>query len=228
MRDVFANKTLACAIFAILIIITIWSSGCVHAPEGSITVSELLQNPVYNEEFTVYGRVSNMGELFCPCFTLSYGGDKVDVWYDLMVEELIEWPAVSVEGIENGDWVLVTGELRVREGVQVRETFWARRVEKTGTNERTCEDRCGDGECQEIVCQAIGCPCSETHQTCPQDCPSAGLPNPAAVYCEQNGGVFQGIETPEGTAGYCSLPDGRVCEEWAFYRSNGTECNSPE
>jgi hypothetical protein len=34
-----------------------------------------------------------------------------------------------------------------------------------------CRDLCGDGVCQEIVCMAVGCPCPETPQTCPQDCP---------------------------------------------------------
>ena len=33
-----------------------------------------------------------------------------------------------------------------------------------------CQDQCGNGECQEIVCQAIGCPCSESEATCPEDC----------------------------------------------------------
>jgi hypothetical protein len=33
-----------------------------------------------------------------------------------------------------------------------------------------CEDLCGDGKCQEIVCMAIGCPCAETKESCPQDC----------------------------------------------------------
>ena len=32
------------------------------------------------------------------------------------------------------------------------------------------EDLCGDGQCQEIVCEAVGCPCAETAQSCPQDC----------------------------------------------------------
>ena len=35
---------------------------------------------------------------------------------------------------------------------------------------RACVDKCGDGECQEMVCQAIGCPCSETEDSCPEDC----------------------------------------------------------
>lgn len=33
-----------------------------------------------------------------------------------------------------------------------------------------CKDLCGDGNCQEIVCMATGCPCSETKESCPQDC----------------------------------------------------------
>jgi hypothetical protein len=34
-----------------------------------------------------------------------------------------------------------------------------------------CRDLCGDGVCQEVVCMAVGCPCPETPQTCPEDCP---------------------------------------------------------
>ncbi len=33
-----------------------------------------------------------------------------------------------------------------------------------------CKDLCGDGICQEVVCLAIGCSCSETPETCPKDC----------------------------------------------------------
>lgn len=35
---------------------------------------------------------------------------------------------------------------------------------------KPCTDLCGDGVCQEIVCMAIGCPCAESAQSCPQDC----------------------------------------------------------
>lgn len=35
---------------------------------------------------------------------------------------------------------------------------------------QVCENKCGDGECQEIVCMAIGCPCAETAESCPEDC----------------------------------------------------------
>jgi len=33
-----------------------------------------------------------------------------------------------------------------------------------------CTNLCGDEICQEVVCQAIGCPCPETKDTCPADC----------------------------------------------------------
>jgi len=33
-----------------------------------------------------------------------------------------------------------------------------------------CEDMCGDGTCQEMVCMAEGCPCAETPESCPEDC----------------------------------------------------------
>jgi eight-cysteine-cluster-containing protein len=35
---------------------------------------------------------------------------------------------------------------------------------------QTCKNMCGDGVCQKIVCEAIGCPCAEDNETCPQDC----------------------------------------------------------
>lgn len=33
-----------------------------------------------------------------------------------------------------------------------------------------CKDMCGDGVCQQIVCQGENCPCAETPIVCPGDC----------------------------------------------------------
>ena len=33
-----------------------------------------------------------------------------------------------------------------------------------------CNDLCGDGTCNEIVCMGQGCPCPENKDTCPKDC----------------------------------------------------------
>jgi hypothetical protein len=110
------------------------TSGCaarIDRPTGALSVSELLESPVYDAEVTIYGQVSALGELFCPCFALTSGGESVDVWYDLMSEGPgTEWPAVNVEGIDNGDQVVVVGQLRPSDGLLASRTFWASRIEK--------------------------------------------------------------------------------------------------
>lgn len=41
---------------------------------------------------------------------------------------------------------------------------------KCKKGEKFCRDLCGDGVCQEIVCEATGCPCAENEEKCPEDC----------------------------------------------------------
>jgi hypothetical protein len=82
-------------------------------------------------EVNVHGDVSALGELFCPCFALTSDGKRLEVWYYMMKEDGgTERPAVSVEGIENGDPVVVTGELRSSTGTAPSTTFWASNIEK--------------------------------------------------------------------------------------------------
>jgi putative hemolysin len=45
-----------------------------------------------------------------------------------------------------------------------------------------------------------------------------GLPNPASVFCEEEGYKLELRTDASGTAGYCIFPDGSECEEWAFFR----------
>lgn len=48
---------------------------------------------------------------------------------------------------------------------------------------------------------------------------ATGLPNPASVHCEEQGGTVELREEPDGsTTGYCLFDDGSECEEWAFQR----------
>ena len=48
---------------------------------------------------------------------------------------------------------------------------------------------------------------------------NAEIPNPASVYCTDNGGTLE-IRTAEdgGQSGVCLFPDGSECEEWAYFR----------
>ena len=48
------------------------------------TTSALLAHPVYNTDVQVYGQVGGLGELFCPCFAVTSGGNSVDVWLTLV------------------------------------------------------------------------------------------------------------------------------------------------
>ena len=44
------------------------------------------------------------------------------------------------------------------------------------------------------------------------------LANPASVFCVQSGGKSEIRNGARGQYGVCVLPDGRVVEEWAYFR----------
>lgn len=45
------------------------------------------------------------------------------------------------------------------------------------------------------------------------------MPNPASVYCEQNGGNLDlRQDASGGVVGICILPEGSECDEWAYFR----------
>jgi uncharacterized protein len=52
---------------------------------------------------------------------------------------------------------------------------------------------------------------TDTHQV--------GMPNPASVYCEQNGNTLEIRTAADGSQyGICVFSDGSACDEWAYYR----------
>jgi putative hemolysin len=54
--------------------------------------------------------------------------------------------------------------------------------------------------------------------------PALNMPNPASVYCEQNGNTLEIRTAADGSqSGVCIFPDGSSCDEWAYYRG---ECSS--
>ena len=45
------------------------------------------------------------------------------------------------------------------------------------------------------------------------------MPNPASVYCEQNGNKLEIKMASDGSQnGICVFPDGSECDEWAYFR----------
>ncbi|MBN9220497.1 MAG: DUF333 domain-containing protein [Mesorhizobium sp.] len=54
-----------------------------------------------------------------------------------------------------------------------------------------------------------------------------GLANPASVHCGEIGGRFVVRKDKAGNEyGFCRLPNGRLCEEWALFRDN--KCIGPK
>ncbi len=41
-----------------------------------------------------------------------------------------------------------------------------------------CENKCGDGFCNDVVCQDVDCTCEESKDTCPEDCGTIGTGGP--------------------------------------------------
>jgi putative hemolysin len=70
----------------------------------------------------------------------------------------------------------------------------------------------------------------QTLETTGTDIPEAGMPNPASIYCKQEGNTLEIRTAADGSqSGVCVFPDGGTCDEWAYYRG---ECgpaaqNSP-
>ena len=55
--------------------------------------------------------------------------------------------------------------------------------------------------------------------TAATDMPQAGMPNPASVYCEQNGNKLEIHTAADGSqSGVCVFADGSTCDEWTYYR----------
>jgi len=122
------NKTL----FLIILISSLILAGCAKEPprpDGAITSAELLAELVYNIPIDVYGQVNGLGEFECPCFALKSGDEQIYVWFNMMVEEdgspkpPTRTP-IDVTGIENGDWIIVSGELKFFENRKVHKDFW--------------------------------------------------------------------------------------------------------
>ena len=57
----------------------------------------------------------------------------------------------------------------------------------------------------------------------PQPTPApapVGMPNPASVYCADQGYKLEIRTEAGGEVGYCLFEDGSECEEWAFFRGD--------
>lgn len=85
------------------------------------------------------------------------------------------------------------------------------------------EIRTADDGSQSGVCIfADGSDCDEWAYYRGECAPTPGnsnLPNPASVFCEQQGFKLEIRTAPDGSqTGFCKFPDGSECDEWAYFR----------
>ena len=58
--------------------------------------------------------------------------------------------------------------------------------------------------------------------------PTVWMPNPASVYCEEQGWTVNIVKDEEGNeSGMCKLADGTEVDEWEYYRANNPETVEP-
>ena len=65
---------------------------------------------------------------------------------------------------------------------------------------------------------------SITEEPTTEDITNTQMANPASVNCVNKGGKLSIVDKSEGQVGMCTLSDGTVCEEWAYFRG---ECATP-
>jgi putative hemolysin len=59
----------------------------------------------------------------------------------------------------------------------------------------------------------------QTPEPAPTTISQPNMPNPASVYCEQNGNTSEIQTAADGSqTGICFFPDGSSCDEWAYFR----------
>jgi hypothetical protein len=79
----------------------------------------------------VYGTVSRLDDLGVFAFLLTSDGRELLVFYGSMVKDNGEsLPDVSVANIQNGDRVIVAGELKSAGRYRTQNSFWSYRIDK--------------------------------------------------------------------------------------------------
>jgi putative hemolysin len=59
----------------------------------------------------------------------------------------------------------------------------------------------------------------QTPEPAATNMPQAGIPNPASVYCKEQGNKHEIRMATDGSQnGICVFPDGSECDEWAYFR----------
>lgn len=99
------------------------------ARAGAVSVREALDRATFDTQVKVYGVVSGLRQSPGPYFTLSSGGRTMKVYYDGMMEDNdVVWEPVHVDGIRDGDEVVVTGQVKSAGIYRAQYSFFAQAI----------------------------------------------------------------------------------------------------
>jgi len=95
------------------------------------SVSDVMENPVYEKTISVYGVISELGIRNSKSFKLSSGGKSINVWYGMMVyDNRKRQPAVDMTGFKNDTVVILTGMLKNKGKYVQKNDFWIISIKK--------------------------------------------------------------------------------------------------
>jgi len=98
---------------------------------GAVSCRQALDNGIYDTQMRVYGTVSKLGYLGVDGFLLTSDSRELTVYYGSMYKDNGgSLPSVNVDGLQNGDRVIVTGELKSAGKFTVQNSFWSYRIDK--------------------------------------------------------------------------------------------------
>ena len=70
-----------------------------------------------------------------------------------------------------------------------------------------------------LALTACTAPQAQTPEPAATSTPPVNMPNPASVYCVQQGNKLEIHTAADGSqSGVCVFPDGSTCDEWAYFR----------
>lgn len=113
-----------------------------------IAVNVILESDMYTENDGYNFKETNAEFLECKdCYIFSY-------YYNIDVDS-----GYNVNITMQKDRVVDTNYVKSSTLIPIEDRF-----------DEFCENKCGDGFCNEIVCQSVDCPCEENKENCPEDC----------------------------------------------------------
>lgn len=76
---------------------------------------------------------------------------------------------VFISGMDLSPSAPVQNSVKAPSG-EIRNDMPNKKTPPLGRGDGICQDLCGNGKCEEVVCMGEGCPCAETAVNCPADC----------------------------------------------------------